>query len=597
MKLDRILAHRSVPWIAAAIGVCLCLPAIGTGFNGDDYFHRAILGQIDEFARLADPLWDLFVFVPADERRDWMLTTGFLPWWTHPEVNIGFLRPFASATHILDHALWPEVPSLHHVHSLLWFGLAVLLVGILYRRVHGGTAIAGLAAILFAVEDAHAMPAGWLANRNALLTLVCAAAVLILHLRWRRSRRLVDAFPPLVVLAVGLLCGEATLGAVAYVAAWQLTAEGGPWRNRLGALLPYVALVLAWRLAYDHLGYGAVGSGLYIDPGRQPWDFGIALAERWPLLLAGQWFQAPVDVWAVFQRGMQLSLSGAGAAICLGILWLVWRLLRREPVARFWALGMALSLVPVCAAFPMNRLLIHAGVGAFGLLAMLAASVGLLGGTAGDDRRLRRLGAGGLLLLHGPIAALLLVANTAGLPMFGAVFAIGAEAAPMDTELEQQTLVFVNGNEFPVAYTGVIRYLDGAGPVPRRTALLAPMHNDNEILREDERTLVATVSGGMFANAFDRLVRSLDVPFTPAERIETMDFVAEVREVTEDGRPTVVAFRFREPLESPEYRWVCWRSGGLVPFPLPEPGETVSLPMVPLMDAAVEHSRGHGISR
>ena len=32
-----------------------------------------VLGQIDEFARLADPIWDLFVFVPADERRDWML--------------------------------------------------------------------------------------------------------------------------------------------------------------------------------------------------------------------------------------------------------------------------------------------------------------------------------------------------------------------------------------------------------------------------------------------------------------------------------------------------------------------------------------------
>jgi hypothetical protein len=32
--------------------------------------------------------------------------------------------------------------------------------------------VAGMAALLFAVEDAHSMVAGWIANRNALLCLV-----------------------------------------------------------------------------------------------------------------------------------------------------------------------------------------------------------------------------------------------------------------------------------------------------------------------------------------------------------------------------------------------------------------------------------------
>ena len=289
MRLQRWLTQPGLPGLAAGLAVALCLPALGAGFNGDDYFHRAILGQIDEFARKARPLWDLFVFVPADERRDWMLDTGFLPWWTHPEANIGFLRPVTSATHLLDHNLWRDLPAVHHAHSLLWFGLAVLAVAVLYRRVHGATAVAGLAALLFALEDAHAMPAGWIANRNSVLTLLFAAGVVILHLRWRKTRRPLDALPPLAVLAVGLLSGEATLGAVAYVTAWQLTADTGRWRDRLGALLPYAALVIAWRLAYDHLGYGAIGSGLYIDPGSHPGTFLIALVERWPLLLAGQW--------------------------------------------------------------------------------------------------------------------------------------------------------------------------------------------------------------------------------------------------------------------------------------------------------------------
>lgn len=592
MKLREFLFHRRMPWIAALIAVLLCLPAVWTGLNGDDYFHRSLLEQVDEFARRSHPILDLFVFVPDDDRRDWMFETGFLPWWADPELNIGFLRPVTAATHVLDHTLWPDNPAVQHVHSLLWFALAVLMVGALYRRVHGGGAVAGLAVLLFALEDAHAMPAGWLANRNSLLTLVFAAAVVFLHLRWRRSRRTADALPPLLVLTVGLLCGEATLGAVAYVAAWQLTMDTGPWSRRLGALVPYGVLVVAWRVAYDLMGYGSQGSGLYLDPGQQPLRFLVALAERWPLLLAGQWFQVPVDIWAVFHRGMQIGLSAMGGALCLGVLFLMWRLLRERRTARFWALGMALSLVPVCAAFPMSRLLIHAGVGAFGLLAMLAASVGLFGQECVDEGRVRRWGAMGMLVLHGPLAALGLLTGVATLPVFGALFATGAEAAPMDEQLEEQTLIFVNGNEFSAVYTRVIRTLDGSGPVPRRVAILAPMHNDNTLVREDEHTLAATIDGGMFANAFDRLMRNPDLaPFAVGDRVGGPDFDAEVRAVTSHGRPTEVAFRFHEPLESPEYRWVCWRPTGFAPFELPAVGQSASLPMVNVMEAAEVHRR------
>ena len=585
------LSHPAVPWIAAGLAVLLCLPALGAGFNGDDYFHRAIIGGVDTFAQQANPLMDLFVFVPDGPRKEWMLESGFLPWWTHPDVTIGFLRPLTAATHLADHALWAETPWLHHLHSLLWFLLAVGLVGTLYRQVMGAVPAAGLAALLFAVEDAHVMPAGWLANRNAVLTLVAGVSAVILHIRWRRSRRPHDAVPPLLAAGAGLLCGEATLGAVSYIIAFQLTMDGGRWRHRLGALMPYAALVLLWRALYDLLGYGAIGSGLYIDPGRQPLAFLAALAERWPILFAGQWTQVPIDAWALFHRPAQLGMSVVCAVLGLGLLGLLWRLLRRRAEARFWALGMALSLVPVCAAFPMNRLMIHAGVGAFGLLALLVGSVGLLGGDAEDEGRVRRIAAKGLVALHGPVAALLLVANAATLTTFGALFRIGAEAGPRDAAIASQTLVFVNGNEFPVAYTGIMRHLDGTGPPPRRVALLAPMHNDNTVLREDDRTLVVTVHGGMFANAFDRLVRSMDVPFVPGERATTSDFVAEVREVTAAGRPAVIAFTFHAPLEDPSYRWSCWRAEGLVPFQLPAVGESVELPMMPLFDAALVHQR------
>jgi len=49
-------------------------------------------------------------------------------------------------------------PAVMHAHSLMWFGLLVVAVTLLYRRLMGLTLAAGLAALLYAVDDAHGMP-------------------------------------------------------------------------------------------------------------------------------------------------------------------------------------------------------------------------------------------------------------------------------------------------------------------------------------------------------------------------------------------------------------------------------------------------------
>jgi hypothetical protein len=58
---------------------------------------------------------------------------------------------------------------------------------------------------------------------------------------------------------------------------------------------------------------------------------------------------------------------------------------------------------------------------------------------------------------------------------------------------------------------------------------------------------------------------------------ERADFGAEVREVTEDGRPQPVAFRLRQPLEAPDYRWLSRKDGRVVRSPPPAPGERVTI--------------------
>ncbi len=66
-------------------------------------------------------------------------------------------------THWIDYQLWPDSPLLMHAHSLIWLGLAAATAAFLYRRFEP-SATAGLAVLLFAIDDAHIMPAMWLAN-------------------------------------------------------------------------------------------------------------------------------------------------------------------------------------------------------------------------------------------------------------------------------------------------------------------------------------------------------------------------------------------------------------------------------------------------
>lgn len=558
----------------AATAVVLALPSLCAGLLGDDYIHRIVLLGIGEWGEATTPIRDLFAFVP-EGLRDRMTELGDLPWWSDPEIRISFPRPVTALTHVLDSRVWPDRFVLQHLHSLLWFGLGVGLVATLYRRLHDSAAVAGVAGLLFAAEDAHAMAAGWLANRNALLCLVFGTLTILAHVAWRRCRAPRQLGVSLGLLAIGLGCGEATLGALAYVVAWQLTREKGPLARRLLPLAPYGGVVLGWRYAYDGLGYGTVGSSLYLDPARQPLTFLAALLERWPILFAAQWTQAPVDFWLVLPRSAQLAVSVLSAAVVALLLIHLWGLLREDPAARFWVVGMALSLVPFCAAFPMDRLLLFCGIGAFGVMAMLLRSQGVWLWERPRMAGWRRRAAVVLLVVHGPLAALALVGRTAALPMLGEVFSAGARLSPTDERVREQTLVYVNGNDFAVVYTRIIRVVEGSAAVPRRVAQLASMVADTEVLREDDHTLLVTPEHGFLSSALDRLLASPTRRFAAGELVERPDYIAEIRAITADGRPARVAFRFRRPLCDPSLRFLQWKSRELVEFPLPPIGSSV----------------------
>ena len=477
--------------------------------------------------------------MPGPPGNELLVEMGVLPWWAPPDIRISFFRPLTALTHQFDMLLWPDLAPLHHLHSLLWFTLGVFLVGMLYERLQSKGV--GLACLLFALEDAHAFPAGWLANRNAGICMVLGVAALLLHLRGRWASAL-------LFFALALCAGEAALGALAYIAAWELVHKR--WRP----LVPYAVLVVAWRFLYNALGFGATGSGLYVDPARQPLDFVQAMAERIPVLLSAQWLQLPIDVWIVLRRPGQFVVICLGIAALVGLGILFRRVLAEQALARFYALGMMLSLIPLCGAFPMDRLLVFSGIGAFGLLSLVPWKPLV-----------------GLHLLGG----VLLPVKVAFIPIvMGATSSLGGRGLSRD--VAGQHVFVLRGNEFQVAYIPIVRTLEG-DPVPDSLALLSTFSTGATWTRVDADTLVLEQDEGMLARPLDHLCRD-GRPFSEGEQAFLRELTVTVETLTPDRRPARVRFDFDRPLESAEYRFV-WTNeyGELAAWALPGIGDDIDM--------------------
>ncbi len=240
--VEWLLTTPHLPLAAALLSVVLALPALGVGWAIDDYFHRAILLERPRAKEYLGPPSDMFRFFRGDpERTGRLVDLGLFPWWTYPALKAEMLQALTVLTHRLDYALWPDSPVLMHAHNLFWLGAAVAVTACFYRQILGPTWVAGLAALLFAVDDARGPTVGFVANRNALVAATFGVSALIAHDRARRgSSRLGGVLATLLLLAA-LFSKEEGIGTCAYLAAYAFFIDPrGTWRGSL-SLWPYAA--------------------------------------------------------------------------------------------------------------------------------------------------------------------------------------------------------------------------------------------------------------------------------------------------------------------------------------------------------------------
>jgi hypothetical protein len=591
-RIQRFLASPTATWVAIALAVALAAPSITTGLSADDWLQRMIAGGQHPVAGLPKSRFDLFSFVGHDRSDTYLqMNAGVLPWWTDPDVKLAFWRPLTALTHLVDWSLWPASPRAMHVHSLLWFALALLAVAVFYRRFFaafgeadgaGGRALpwaAGLAIVLYALDDAHGPAVGWIANRNAMLAIAFALPVLVVHDRWRREGWRAGAWlaPPMLALALG--AGESALAVAAYLAAYALCLDRGPWRGRVLSLAPYVAVVVVWRVLYHALGFGTAYSGVYVDPGAEPLAFLRILPSRAMFLLAGQLFTPWSDfaaLWTfVSPHAARNALVFCTVVVALFVA-LFWPLCRRDRLARFFALGAIGAVVPICGTFPADRLLWFVGVGAMGLVARWL------------ELRPRAwwaaIVAGLLVLVHLVAAAPLLAIRSRSMETVSKPLRRADASIPPSETLHGGMVVMLNPpSDIFCAYIYILRASEGR-PLPP-TRWLATGTSDVTLTRLDERAIRVRPEDGFIPFVSERMLRRLDRPFVRGQQIHMSGVDITIEEVLPDGRPAQALARFDRSLDDPSLHWFAWHKTGFQPWTPPPVGGRVVLPAQSFLDA------------
>ena len=572
------LADRRLPMAVAILAAVAMLPALTGGWQLDDYFQRlTLLGHGD-----ARPINTFIQYIDRAHNLKQM-DSGTLPWWASPDLHQAFLRYASTLTMMLDYRLWPNHPALMHLHSLLWLSAAVLVAALLYREVLGATWIAGLAALMCALDGAHAVPAEYLANRNALIACCFGFLSLLAFVRWRKLGHRRTRWLSVLMLALSLSAGEMGVATAAYLFSYALTIDRDGIRARLMRLLPHVGVLVAWALIYKLGNFGSQGSGFYLDPLHNPVGFAVSFCQRAAFLLMGQWTPIPAEMSMANAPGtsafFHMSVFSFAIAAIVAVLFIP--LILRDRVARFWALGALLSLIPIGAVGPENRLLGFVGLGSMALLAQLTQLVFAPTSDASVPRVWKGFAWAAtllLLLIHLIAAPLLGIARIAYQANVSSRMDRAMASVPSDPQISSQDLVLINPPDHIYLVTAIwaVKHLQHL-PLPRHMRALSS-GGTLEVTRVGPRSLRVRFLGGFFPTAFSRFVRSQNDRFSPGQHFDLPGLSIIVEALDAQGDPEQVLYEFPVPLEDSSLRWMRWQDGVYVPWRPPALGQTVKLP-------------------
>ncbi len=580
--LSRLLTWASSPRTALGAALILALPTLAAGWLVDDYMHAAAaLGNLPGHPGGVE----LFDFADGQPER-WRFMVGHgLPWWTAPDLSLRFWRPLSSAVLWLGYRATFEQPWVLHALGVALYVATVAAVARLLARALGPR-LGALAALIYAVDDGHAMSVTWVANHNALISAACALWGMEFWLQWREQRWRPGAWLAVLGWLLGLAGGETALGALALPLAYE--ALGGPqpsassYRQRIRRVVALAAPIAVWLVLYKAGGYGARGSGSYLDPLGETRAFLAQTLLRLPALVGGGLLRLPVEV-AVAVPQAEVPLALLGTAIASGFAWLLrsaWqRLCADEQRHLAWlGLGCGAALLPACATFAAGRLLLVPSLGMAAAVALaaaeawprLAAAVQRAHGPS-DIAGLRGLALLALAvhLVASPLA--FAVAGT-GLAVLGKRFD-RVVAAPAMTAAAGKVAILPVSPDLLVAWMPVSRMARGQ-PSPSLWLPLCMAYTDVRVRALDAHTLrLETLQAPMLTTEAERLVRAASRPLPVGQVVDLGGAQVTVASLDAAGHPTAIELRLPRPLAHPDHVWLQVDGDQLLPLAMDFSGQ------------------------
>lgn len=363
----------SLPWWFAPATFALVLlayaPALHAGFIWDDDAHltrpalRSLAG-----------LWRI---------------------WTEPSATQQYY-PILHSLFWIEHRLWGNVPHGYHAANLVFHIGAVILFGLVLRRLLVPGAL--LASLVFALHPVHVESVAWISEQKNTLSALFYLGAALAYLRYDARRKSSDYWIASACFVLGLLTKTvvATLPAALLVVIWWRRGGTG-WLGHIRPLTPWFVLGAAAGLFTAFVERTLIGA--------EGAAFDLSLGQR--VVLAGRaiWFYLSKLAWpenlTFFYPRWQLEPSSvvqwlplAGTILLAAVLWIE-RARSRAPLAAF--LLFVGSLLPVLGFLNVYPFLYSFVADHFQYLASLSI---IALATAGGCK----------LLLHHPLARTCLAA-------------------------------------------------------------------------------------------------------------------------------------------------------------------------------------------
>jgi hypothetical protein len=557
--VEKTLASRALPFYLMLL-LCLVFSALlNSDLILDDYVHKVMISgssSIDDDTAIPSYI---YTYSDGEEATNSFLRhTGVAPWWTPDDFKFSFWRPVPQPTHVFDYTFFPDSTWLMRVHTLLWYFALVMAIALLYRQTIDKKVVAGLALVLYAIDDSHSLPIYFLATRNSTIAVLFAVLSLIAYIRWREKSDPPSAIACVACLLLALFSNEGAIAITAYFFAYECFVSKARISNRISVLMCMAMIVLVWRLIYDYLGYGVVGSGFYIDPIQDTGRFIQAAKNHIPVLLSAQWTLLPSDIYPMLGEYHQALFGRFGLAVSVLIILLLVPILF-EPKNRFWLLGMVLAVIPCATAFPSDRMLYFVGIGAHALLANLLYFYvsRIRSPPTAITKKLGKVFFSLLVItfvtIHLLMAPASMYARAYVFKWFGDQLQMGADT--LDREVMHGKTILVLNAIHPYIATNIFATRAAENKtLPDSIYVLSLAMNNSittTIYRPDAYSLELRPTTGYHWGFF----RGSSHPFQPGDTIELDDATVEILEVGMQGYPMKIRFVFAHPLEDPRYLW------------------------------------------